>query len=1054
MPTRQILTTRTALAATTEYLSPGILDAASTTEAVVSHQWLGQARATGLRVTLDAAPGVGKSRTFAFRVDGVDTALTLTISGTDTAASIVASVAIADGDLVSLAHVPAGSPSITDGRISLVIDGSESFVSCYGGGIDGAVLVSDAFVYKQGVFGANGWGAVGSVSVRNLVPVAGTITRVAVNVTTAPGSGKSIAFDVFVNDVLTGIGLTVSGTATSAVVTCAIAVVEGHRVHVEAQMSAGAAPTEARMAYRFETALDGASIITSPGGAQALASLSTRYSPPRQYNQVAAEADATVLGGLETFELRNLHAHIWSGATGTDPHVVTVRRNSAATALTVTTPAQPAVTEGDAPPDLLSRVSIGSSDTWDIGLVNGDTGPIALLNWAVMQYAPTTGAPDGGVIGAIPTARSSLPEGWMGPHAWVEWPRIVPTATTNFYSDQDMQCPGSYYGGFKEARVIAFGNADRALSHPWTGDWTGSTFSLQLSDYDRSIRERFASPTGRYWSEPLTVRMISRAARATLRTPYTPFVGPIIDATPTKPLAWDLTLGDIVSHTVLYDQGLLPWRLIRDGCLDQLSVVSDSLDSETPEPIIYGIHRRVPGIDPASPQGFCVTPTYLGIMDVSGDDFHVWLLASHACADVPDIRVDTVSVIADEGTQWLVPHHTGHDTEFGAPYIDFPSSTYGNDRRYSLIFGLVTDLEAAAPALTDPDACALGHKQLTVEVEGIEPNGDGTGDAITDRILQYEDFLINYVAHRGPDGYQSGARLTTPSWALFDGDVPVIDEASFDACSAIGVERLPFFDDGSGTPAGYVGAAVIGARAGDRAGVRRWIASWNRSCGVRFGITHFGQIRICMLHPTAAIKAAAPLIRDATEILAGSFDTHVRWSEQANRIPFRADYNHATGVWTTTDVAEDLDAITNYARELLGEQREYAFAPGITMAYHLARLELLTTTHPPRTIVFEAPVVDERGETLASLDLGDYFRYRHFASVSSGPASIRLAQVVRHQVQVGARRVRIEALDCEDLLGYDGTPAGEALAAIADPVTTGMEDWSSMTSMTAVDLPV
>src|SRR6185503_5259610 len=125
MGTRQTITTRTELAATAEFLSPGILDAAAATETTVSHQWLARARASGLRVALTDAPGVGKSRTFTFRINGIDTALSLTISDLETTADVAGAVAIADGALISLSHVPAGSPSITVGRLSVVIDGSE-----------------------------------------------------------------------------------------------------------------------------------------------------------------------------------------------------------------------------------------------------------------------------------------------------------------------------------------------------------------------------------------------------------------------------------------------------------------------------------------------------------------------------------------------------------------------------------------------------------------------------------------------------------------------------------------------------------------------------------------------------------------------------------------------------------------------------------------------------------------------------------------------------------------------------------------------------------------
>ena len=263
--------------------------------------------------------------------------------------------------------------------------------------------------------------------------------------------------------------------------------------------------------------------------------------------------------------------------------------------------------------------------------------------------------------------------------------------------------------------------------------------------------------------------MTTRANRAVLGRPYPVFVGPIVEARPTRPLAWEITLSDIVSQGLLSDQIQLPWRQIGDGFLDQLSTVAEGLDRTTPEPIIYGQHRRIVDVDPASPQGFAYTPTYLGIETLTAQEWHVWLVAGHACAALPDVLVDGESVIPDEGDEWLIPHYPGHDTLFGAPYQDRHSTTYGNQRRYTLIYGKVTDLEAEEATPTRPDAVALGRKVLTVFVDGIEPAGTGSGAVITDRFQRYKHFAINFVAYTGVASYQSGPWLPNPTWVLGDG---------------------------------------------------------------------------------------------------------------------------------------------------------------------------------------------------------------------------------------------------------------------------------------------
>lgn len=596
------------------------------------------------------------------------------------------------------------------------------------------------------------------------------------------------------------------------------------------------------------------------------------------------------------------------------------------------------------------------------------------------------------------------------------------TVVDRWFSDLDDQAPGTYYGGFKEARIQTAGAGERRLSHPTTGEWTGSTFPMGVSDYDRFFREAMATPADRYFiNDPQQVWMTSRQNRAELGTAYTVFVG-LMTLRPVSKLSVDVELNDIVSQTILSDQAQCPWRKIGDGFLDQLLSISESLDRETPEPRIYGSHRRIPDVNPASPNGFVVVPTYLGTMDVTGDAYHVWLIAGHACTDIPFLRVDD-DATGDEGSDWLIPHHTNHDAAFGAPYCDFASATFGNMRRYTLLFGKVTDMFAEPDAMTDPDACASGHKQLTVAVEGVEDIGDGTGELMLDRLQQYKHWLINDVAHRGADCYQSGDWLENPEWDLFDGPVPIVDEDSFDAASAIGVLRLPAVTGSPADQAGYIGAAIIGAQAADRSSVRRWIAEWNRSCGVRFGITHLGQMRATMLHPTQAIKDAARLYTDVSEILRDSFGTDVQWPEQANRIPFKSDYEHATSVWKTTDTASADGSIAGYGRAIDGEVREYPFAPGITAAYHLARLESLVCAHPPRIVTFEDTIgPDALDDSLGYRDLGDYLRFRHFDAVSNSFSEIRLGQIVRHQVNAGARTVQVDVLDCDDLIDFDGPP--------------------------------
>lgn len=595
----------------------------------------------------------------------------------------------------------------------------------------------------------------------------------------------------------------------------------------------------------------------------------------------------------------------------------------------------------------------------------------------------------------------------------------------SIYSDIDLQDPGSYYGGFKEARVTRWGIAERTLSDPWTGAWSGSTFDYETSDYDRAQTIALRNEPWRY-RRTRCVRMTNRPNRAALGVPYVVWVGPCIDAQPSGKLGFRYTLGDRVASSVISDNHQMPWRLIRDGFLDQLDEIAASLDLDQPEPIIYGHHLRVPDVDAPVGAGFEIVPPLLGKRTVLGTQYYVWLIAGHAVYDVPRIRLADDAggslelpemIETPEGSDWLIPHHANHTGVFGTSYEDLLSMTFGVMRRYTLLYGVVGD------GTTPPDLVAKGDVAMSVAVTGVETNGDATGTPLIDRFQQYEHWMINFVARRAEDSYMSGAWLTNPTYPdPFDGDRPVIDTDSFDECSEIALERFP--------GDGYQGSAVIGARAGDRRGAPDYIAIWNMSCGCRSGPTHVGAYRVVLLHPTEAIKAAAPLYTDATEIALNSFSTSFKWAELANLIPFRTDYEHISGQFKTNDVYPHDASIAAYGVAIPSDTRTYQFAPGITPSTHLAILEARVRASLIRVIGLETVVgPDDDEDSLGYRDVGDYIRYRHFASVGDTIGEIRLAQIVAHQVQVGPRVVRVAAMDCEDLIGFDepdesGSPVG------------------------------
>jgi hypothetical protein len=573
-------------------------------------------------------------------------------------------------------------------------------------------------------------------------------------------------------------------------------------------------------------------------------------------------------------------------------------------------------------------------------------------------------------------------------------------SVTDAYSDEETACPASWYGGRKEPRLLHVGDAERPLSDPVTGEPRPATCTLKLGDEDSRLREQLDSPLDRYWRDPISVWMTSRANRAELGTPFHVFEGFIAEAQPAAPLAMDITLTDLVTHALLVSHELerVPWRKVGEGFLNLLDAISDSLDRDQAEPILYGRHTRVDGDaeDPAAPAAFVIQPIYLGLETVNSVQRHVWISAGHACKS-QTIRVDGVDV--SEGSDWLVATQPAWLAEFGTPYIDKPS-IHGVDRRYTLIYGR---FGAAAP-----EACALGDSLLEARIEGIEDEADGSGALITDYYQQYKHFVLNYVANYVLNSYHSGPWLTSPEFMMRGALRPIVDEDSFDEASTIAAARR------SG---GLQGAAAIGVR-GTGVHARQLIANWNIGGFVRFGLTERFAMGLVSLHPTQAAKDAAPLYSDAYDVLKETFGTQLEWNRQANIIDFRGDYRHDTGLHATTGIVDNQEEIANYNRNMRLE-REYAYLPGLEQITHIAGLELATILHPPRLIRFEQTIGEGDADDgwLAFLNSGDYLRFLHFDAV--GGRAVRLAQVLTPYIRGSARRAGCIAVDVEDLIGFD-----------------------------------
>ncbi len=582
------------------------------------------------------------------------------------------------------------------------------------------------------------------------------------------------------------------------------------------------------------------------------------------------------------------------------------------------------------------------------------------------------------------------------------------TLVADAYADEEDAAPAEYYGGYASPHLQTADEAARALSDPISCEPVPSTFRFTMADPPEGdgptlggrLRKQLTSPVDRYWRDPVQHYMTSRANRALLGRQFNTFSGFIADAQPTFPLGWDITLVDVITQAILNDELEIPWRKIGEGFLELLDAVSETLDRTQPEPIIYGRHTRTTDVEPSPPAAWPVIPIYLGLETVGGTQYHVWMVSGHACSSVT-MKIDGDDTA--EGSDWLIATQAGFIAEFGAGYVDKPSATWGVDRRYSLIYG-----KASSQAAED---CALGEKQLTALVEGVETNGDCTGTLITNFYEQYKHLTVNYVANRAHFSYMSGAWLTAPTLDVSGETVSLVDEASFDAASDIWVER--FGEELEGAIAiGFNGGSVQATQV---------IAQFNRDGFVGFGQTHMLQMGIIAMHPTQAAKDAAPLFTDATEVLQGTFQTTIQWSNQKTVVEFQCDYNPETALNTTTGISFDAVESERY-NKAPRLKVTYAFVPGLTQCQRLADLLRILLTHPLRVIALRENVGNDEAiavdpNRLAYQNLGGYIRYLHFDAV--GGREERLAQIVKIGVHPTDRAALCQAIDLDDLIDFD-----------------------------------
>lgn len=391
--------------------------------------------------------------------------------------------------------------------------------------------------------------------------------------------------------------------------------------------------------------------------------------------------------------------------------------------------------------------------------------------------------------------------------------------------------------------------------------------------------------------------------------------------------------------------------------------------------------------------------------------WHEFLVAGHACKSIDawyvgGIRQPVSSAQGDPDTEayFLVPGYSAYESAFGSLV---KTRTY-NGRVYTCVY-----VKEGGGSPLDVKAIIEGETPLTVNVQGIEDVGDGSGNLIEESFSVYRHLMQNWVF----GDYQAGSWLTTPTFPDAE-NVPMMDDASFTNCASIASRRL---EDG------YKAAGAIGAM-GETVSVRVLIRMLNQSCDCDSGLNRKCQFFVTMVDDSAVVALFSPELTDVGDILRATLEIEDDFSNHFNAIPyvFARDYStDPTSVAGTSVAGAEVDdsgsewrargrltsaeSIANYGDTLTMEKMELGFVRNEIVAKDIVRRKLLRHKDPPRLV---------RLSTHAkgfNIELGDTRLVSHFGGIGATGWVNQPVRIQRHIAFPQGARVDFEGYDMQRL---------------------------------------
>lgn len=331
------------------------------------------------------APGAGTSVTYVLKKNGSDTALTINIADTATTGQDTTnSASYVAGDVFGISITPTGTVTASGLGHSIENDSSGQVLMT---GEVGAALPNAAISYLT-LQGSSAEAALTSLAIP--IPTGGTISRLYLDVTVAPGAAKSWTATLVVNGSDTALTCVVSGAAQTqnSDTTNSVAVSAGDTAYWRINPSGTPSTARGRISAKFTPTIDGESI-------QTFASSVNLATSGNQFSGISGGANAysTSESGRfawlgSTFDIKKLYAKVDTAPSAGKSWTFTARSNAADTALTTSI-----ADTNTSNNNIANTVTPTTGALMGINTVGTSTPTASPAQWGFVTYRAPAGSP-------------------------------------------------------------------------------------------------------------------------------------------------------------------------------------------------------------------------------------------------------------------------------------------------------------------------------------------------------------------------------------------------------------------------------------------------------------------------------------------------------------------------------------------------------------------------------------------------------------------------------------------------------------------------------------